>query len=314
MAEETTEVLTEEAPTEEVKEEITEQKPEETTEESQEESQGETQEETSEESSEENSEENSEESSEESSEEPQTSKFIDIAKQHFPDDEFESDEDATQAITKKLSEYDDFKKRTQEKDQKIVDIFNSSPEFADIMYLMGQGASYEEAHDFVIGESDIDLDKAKDGWQKAAKDRTKAKKEQEKSIKQTQDNLKTTITTIEKFTKDKKMDETKSTEMLNKVDEIMVNMSKGLMTPEILEVFYKGLNYDETVKQVKENAEVMGRNQAISELKTKKQTGKGDGLPHPESTDPKVESAKQEDTAESRLIRNMIEYGDSRPF
>lgn len=251
------------------------------------------------------------EGDEEDKEEPPKSAIIDSVKEFFPDDEFESEEDAVNAVKARLESAADFEEKTRAKDKKLLDIINASPDFADLLFLMGQGASYEEAHSFVMGESDIDLDQAKDGWKKSASERKKAAAEHEKTLKKTQQNWKDSRKTIETFRKEKGMSEKQSTGMFGKIDEYMLNLVNGTITPEMLEVYYKGLNYDNAVKEEKEKSEVMGRNEAIKEMKTKKQATKGDGLPHPNSAAPKSDDPKA-DTPESRLIRGMKAW--RRPF
>lgn len=245
-------------------------------------------------------------------EEKPTSTLIEKFKDQFPDDEFESDDDLTEALIERLDAAKEFEEKTAKKDQKIIDVINASPEFADLLYLMGQGAPIDDAMAFIKGESDIDLDEAKEGWKKSLKERKKAQEERQKLEQQTRDNFKKSFALLDNLSKERKLTQEQSSGILNKFDQVMLDLSKGEITAETYEIFIKGMKYDTDVKDEKEKAEVKGRNEAIKDLKTKKQTVKGDGLPHPDSAAPKPDDP-QEETPESRIIRGM-ERMAHRPF
>lgn len=247
----------------------------------------------------------------ENGESEHTNTFIDKLKGHFQDDDLESEEDVVNAALEKLESAKEFEEKTRKKDEKFVELINSSPEFADLLYLMGQGASYEEAHAFITGESDIDLDQAKEGWKKSLADRRKTESERKKAEEKTKGNFQESFERLDKFSKERKLSADQSSGILNKFDQIMLDLSKGVITDETYEIFYKGMKYDTDVKEEKDKSEVKGRNEAIRDLKTKKQTGKGDGLPHPDSAAPKPE-APQEDSPEARIVRGINTW--NRPF
>ncbi len=233
------------------------------------------------------------------------SPFVELARKLYPDDEV-TDENTAEKLNKYIED-------TKKKDQKLVDIVNSSPDFADLMYLMGQGATYEQAHGFVMGETEEDLDQAKDQWAKAAKERQAQKAEQQKAIQEINSNFDESFKTIDKYAKDNGLSKDDTDNLLQQIDGIVKSITEGRITPDILDKFHKGVRYEKDIQDAKDTSEVRGRNDAITQMKNKKKAEKGDGLPHPDSAATGTPD-EQEDGPEKRIVDTITSWAQDRKF
>lgn len=299
-----------ENPFEEQAEEQTEEKPEEETEGQAEEQ---TEEDSKEEQEEEPKEEGDPEEEPEKEEETEPTPLTELAKGIAED--VENDDQARETIENYIKDAKDFQEKTRQKDEKLRDIINSSPDFADLLYLIGQGASYEEAHGIVSGDSDMDFEKAKDGWQKAAKERQEQRQKHDKALEEVKTNMQESFKTLDAYAKDNKLSKEDEDELMKRIDGVVESVARGNITKDILDTFYKGTKYEKDMSEEKEKAEVKGRNEAIKDVKNKgKKKKQGDGLPHPDSQSTQPPETINDNSPEADIMKGIDSWSESRRF
>jgi hypothetical protein len=239
-----------------------------------------------------------------------------LAGKLFEGREFSSDQEAAEAIEQEITENRAYIKQNTEANQRLIEIFKSSPELVDLIHLMNKGASLEEALPYVTGEAMADgeeYEAAEDSWRKAAQERQKAKSESDNLLKKISENVKVTAKNIAEFAKENSMTDDEAADFLLQMEQVMENVAQGNITKEIMMKFRKGLYFDKEVQTVAETAEIKGRNQAIDEIRGGRAKQQGDGLPHPRSTsiDPEI---SKEDNPAAFIIRNIESASQSRPF
>lgn len=228
--------------------------------------------------------------------------------------EFESDQQATEELKEIVTELQDYKKQAGEREEKLMTLFNENPDLVDLTHLVNMGASIEEALPYITGEATVDIDQAKEGWKKKAGERQKAKTEQKKRLDQVNTNLKKSFEEFDEFAKERNMDDNKKADFLTKIDSLMEEIAEGRISKETMSSLYKGLIHEETVKEAAETAEVRGRNEAIKDMKTKKKTQTGDGLPHPKSASTDSEESYDDTSPDAVIGAGIKHYVDSKKF
>lgn len=93
---------------------------------------------------------------------------------------------------------------------------------------------------------------------------------------QFEQNVDASETTIENWATEHKATPEQIDAMREFINTQFGNLVTGIITPEMLDFAYKGLNYDKDVAAAEETGEATGRNQRIQE---KMRKGKGDGMP-----------------------------------
>lgn len=101
-------------------------------------------------------------------------------------------------------------------------------------------------------------------------------KENEKLQAQYEQNYATSRETIDKWVAERGLTPEQDDAVMDYLKRQFTNQLVGIITPEMLDFAYKGLNYDKDVTAAEEIGAAAGRNQRIDE---KLRKGKGDGLP-----------------------------------
>lgn len=83
----------------------------------------------------------------------------------------------------------------------------------------------------------------------------------------------TAVASIEKLATDRKLDTKAAAEARQQIADFIDNP-----TDQFAEVIYRGLHFDRLAKEVAEKAKVDGRNEAITDVKSKSRQKKGDGI------------------------------------
>jgi hypothetical protein len=98
-----------------------------------------------------------------------------------------------------------------------------------------------------------------------------------KKIEQEQEeNMNNSLQVLQSFIQDKGMSDEEGEGFFDKIIKAVDDVFMSRWTPELLEIFYKGLNYETDVKDAIEMGRVEGRNEKIIEGQKR---SVGDGLP-----------------------------------
>ena len=255
-----------------------------------------------------------EEEPEENAKEAKDAAYTDIAKELFPDREFGDDNERIEAIKEHIDDLAEYKTKASEREGKFMELFNDNPDLIDLLHLVGLGADIEEAMPFITGDSDIDIDDAKLEWQKKAAEKAKARKEQQGKVQEINKNLKASFSEVETYAKANNWDDKQTANFLTEIDKLMGDVASGRISKDIITKLHKALIHDDAVKEAAETAEVRGRNEAITDIKTKGKTKQGDGLPHPKSASTEADESFDESSPEAVISRGIKHFADSKKF
>jgi hypothetical protein len=244
----------------------------------------------------------------------QAAAYADIAKDLFPEREFESDQERIEAIKEHVQELSEYKGKASEREAKFMELFNDNPDLVDLIHLVGLGANVEEALPFITGDTDIDIEDAKVEWQKKAAEKAKARKEQQGRTEEINKNLKKSFDEVESYAKENKWDDKTTANFLTEVDKLMGDVAYGRISKDIITKLHKALIHDQAVKEAAETAEVRGRNEAITDIKTKGKTKTGDGLPHPKSANTEADESYDQNSPEAVISAGIKHFADSKKF
>lgn len=177
----------------------------------------------------------------------------------------------------------------QEKDanDRLAAIFESNPEMTSIVRALDKGASFLEALASAVDLEDVIPDPATDpdGYREYVKGRAMREMQQEQS-KAERERIEAELTAnqnesakvVETFVADKKLTPEDWTKLGTQIDGFLSEAVKGRISPQLLEVFYKGLNYETATEAARQDGVIAGRNQAVTKIQKQKA---GDGLPSP---------------------------------
>jgi len=228
---------------------------------------------------------------------------------------FKTREEAAEALIEDYQDKADYIARNQERNAELLDAFNNSPEFLRLAELVTKGASFVEALPLVLDVESIKPEPGDPDWDKWKENVEKGKrlrKEQEQARQEIQGNLKRSIENVKTFAKDNELSDKEAHNFMEQIDKMVLSVSRGDLTPEILNQFLTGLQHEKIVKTEKEKAEVKGRNEAIREKISKQEKKKeGDGLPKVKGG--AVITDKPE-SPDDYLMQGIDSFTSSRPF
>lgn len=206
--------------------------------------------------------------------------FYGKVREAYPDDEIDDDV-VYEKAGELLAGLQDFKSQRGGVDEKLKAVFDADPKLGAVFAELIEGkkpfrailAGHYSPEDLTPQDGDDDYE----AYSKTLAERKKsltANKEQEAKMLQ---NIENAEKVFKSFSEDKGFDEGAMGEFSEKIQTVLQDLSDGVLTPETLSLFYKGLNYDQDTKDAAKVAEIKGRNAKIQE--EIKQEPKGDGLP-----------------------------------
>lgn len=150
--------------------------------------------------------------------------------------------------------------------RKLYETFDEFPEVKGFMSdLINTGsirlavARNFDSEDIQLQDGDDDEEQVKE----ALGSRMKAKKEYEKMNSEMKANMESSIQTVGEFVEAKQMGDDKANEFLQKIDDLLFDVAKSKLTMETLDMFYKGLMYDEDLIDAEQSGMVAGRVEQI---------------------------------------------------
>ena len=179
----------------------------------------------------------------------------------------QDDDDRESALTKH-----------RESDAKLSGMFKKDPRFAALLNDAIEGGDVSTSFVKRYGKDVLDADEeslAKIA--EANQEFLNKAAESDKLYQEQQANLEKSAEGMSSFKEEKGMDDDHFEEFLGKVYEALEAGFMGNLTREFLEVFYKGLSYENDVRKAADAGLVEGRNQKI-ELENKAELG--DSLPN----------------------------------
>jgi len=217
------------------------------------------------------------------------SRLIERIRQSLPDQKLEEEDACLEAAIAHIDQLETYQKANNEANQKVIEVFQQQPEISAILSDMVQGASFPEA---LARNIDIDaLEPAKgdpdyNKWAQAKADRQKRIEKAQAYEKRLTDNRKVSIENVVTFQKEKGLSDDERTRFTTQINTVLTDvLEEGKITPEFLDVMYKGLAFQEAIDTARKQGEIRGKNEAIDQKKVRKAT-QDDGIPTIQSQAP----------------------------
>lgn len=166
-------------------------------------------------------------------------------------------------LTKMADEYD----RMEGNERQMNDLLASNPSFGDMIRDAKEGKSFfpslverfgadnlrQALEDPAVAE---ELGKANDAYMQRT--------QQEAADKETaQQNFEESALNIEQYAKEHNLTDEQVNEVLVKATDFAKDIFQGKVSPEVIDMFYKSMNYDNDVEEARETGRVQGRNENI---------------------------------------------------
>jgi len=204
----------------------------------------------------------------------------------FPDKEFASDDEAFDHAIEYLDHLEDYQKRNNETNEKLYDMFDKNPELVAFVGDIINGAPIVAAlaRNFDLNDIEPQMgDPDYEAWDKAKKERESKLSERKKTMEMLEKNKIASQKEINDFIKESKLSEEEANDFLQKVDEALNPLTKGLVGKDFLKMMRKALSHEKEVENAAKAAEIKTKNEKIVAERVKKSQSQGDGLPHVQS-------------------------------
>jgi len=246
----------------------------------------------------------------ETTQEIQLHKLQQKLKDKYKDKKFEKESDYLDAADSELSELEGYRTENIKRNERLFELFEAHPELADIIQDMDKGSSFTEAF-----ARNVDVDAIKpfegepdyDAWSKAKEDRKKKLDERKKFQTEYDANVQNSVKFYSEWAKKQNFTPEKSNEFTGKIDGVLAEASKGVISEAFLNLMKKGLSFDEAVQEAAVTGEIKGKNEQIEVIKEKETKKGGDGIPNLQSTgeaEPNKKQ-KQDDIFSTALNRQL---------
>lgn len=214
---------------------------------------------------------------------PAKHKYADRLSKAYPGKEFKSDEEHETGMDDYLKELEGYKDRGQSANKKLIALFEAEPQIGDIVRDCINGATFREALARHLDAKDLEAiegDPDYEGWSKNKTERETKLAERNKFQEDYAKNISTSEQAVTAYVEKKGLSPEEADAFFGKFDEMLDNVSKGIITEDHLDAWMKALNYDSDVVTATEQGKVAGRNENIVAKKSAATTS-GDGLPRP---------------------------------
>lgn len=215
---------------------------------------------------------------------PQKKTFRDRVTSLYPDTIPQNDDDLD-ALYNRYADEKEAKIKDMEGDMEIIlEVLNSDEDArAVISEMVVNKTPFRAAIAKFLSEEDltpIEGDQDYEAVRNAYNERLERGKKRTADMEQIAKNEEQTYQDFETFTAEKGMSEEQKTELDNTIGMVFNNLLFKKITPEMLEMFYKAMDYDMAIEKAKGEGELRGRNAAIEAKRVASLRNNGDGLPN----------------------------------
>ena len=166
-------------------------------------------------------------------------------------------------LTRMADDYD----RMEGNEKQMNDLLASNPSFGDMIRDAKEGRSFFPSLVERFGADNLrqaleypavaeELGKANDAYMQRT--------QQEAADKETaQQNFEESASNIEQYAKEHNLTDEQVNEVLVKATDFAKDIFQGKVSPEVIDMFYKSMNYDNDVAEARETGIVQGRNENI---------------------------------------------------
>lgn len=211
---------------------------------------------------------------------PKTPRYRELLSKHYPDRQFDTDEDAENAFYEDYEQKSSALKDAEVSNQEVFALIEANPALADVIIAMNEGEPFEVALAKCV---DLEALTPSDGepnfeeYKKAVSER----KQREAEIKSYQETRKANSdkskADANEFYDEKGMDADEQDAFVSFVEGFYVSLLRGEISKATLTKMYQAFKYDEDVADAAEQGEINGRNAQIEAKRTT--NAKTDGIP-----------------------------------
>lgn len=137
-------------------------------------------------------------------------------------------------------------------------------------------AKYLSPEDLTPLPTDEDYDSVRQAYN----ERLERGKSQASRMEEVNKNEEQTYKTFEDFVAQRQLSDEQASKLNDTIGDVFENLLMKKITPEMLDMFSKAINYDDDVAKAGNEGEIRGRNASIEAKRIESRTPKGDGIPN----------------------------------
>lgn len=214
---------------------------------------------------------------------PQKPKFKERVSELYPDAAMETEDDLDALYNRYADDKENELSGLKDNMQVIEDLMNADEDLRAVLTDMivnktpfrAAIAKYLSQDDLTPLPTDEDYDAVRNAYN----ERVEKGKSQAAMMEQINKNEEQTYNDFEAFVAEKGLDEEKAQKLNDTIGEVFENLIYKKITPEMLLMFFKAMNYDDDVAKADSEGELRGRNAAIEAKRVASESKKGDGIP-----------------------------------
>lgn len=215
---------------------------------------------------------------------PQKVGFRDRVSKLYPNAPMDTDEDIENLYNRYADDRENELKDINDNLQIIEDMMSADEDLRAVLTDMivnktpfrAAIAKYLSPEDLTPLPTDEDYDAVRNAYN----ERLEKGKAQKTRMQEIDRNEEQTYNDFEAFITEKKLTDEQANELNDTIGEIFENLLMKKITPEMLVMFYKGMNYDKDMAKADSEGEIRGRNAAIEAKRVASESKKGDGIPN----------------------------------
>jgi len=186
----------------------------------------------------------------------------------YPGEKIESKDEAEGLLMKHLE-------NEKNVTNQLGEIIKSNPELSDVLKDMMQNKT-----DFMTAiTTHLDIEGSKpapgdDNYEQYVEQKIlkKQQKDQEKQrLAVLEQNKKSSAEVANSYVKEKGFDTNTRSEFFNKIDAVVQSLNQGKVDDQMLDIFFKGMNYEKDIAVAEKKGEIIGANKKIFTIKRKEQ-------------------------------------------
>lgn len=211
----------------------------------------------------------------------------DIADLNEQADEAEATDDETEKDTedanKEVESLKEYKKRNEEANETLIEVFDQYPEIPAFIRDLDRGASLAEAFARNFDHDDLKSFEGEpdyEGWDKARKERMDKKKKSQEFAQTLDSNIDFSRSEMDAFRQENKLSEQQAQSFVDGLNELLDSVYNGKVDRKFLGMILKAQNADREIADARKQGEIKGRNENIEAKRADKEKKVGDGLPN----------------------------------
>lgn len=215
---------------------------------------------------------------------PPKKSFRDRMKEAYPDVEPQNDDELDDLYNRYADEKESELGDMKDQMSIIEDALNSDEDLRSVISeMLVNKRTFRSAVARVLSQEDLTPvpgDDDFDAVREAYHQRMEEGKKKADDMKMIQQNEEKTYEDFDKFCAEHNLTEEQMSQLDSQISEVFSNLLYKKVTPEMLMMFYKAMNYDSAIADAEHNGEIKGRNSAIEakRVSSDKQSA-GDGIP-----------------------------------